>query len=190
MALPIITFPTVCINSFSSLLIPEFASLLAKGNKKRMITICDKIFKLTSFFAISISMILFFYANEISLAIFQNLECAFYVKMLSPLVWFMYLDNIIDNILKGLNQQFKVMICNILDLGITIGLLYFLLPILGIKGFIVAIYVSEIFNFIVSYWQLYKITGFKIDFFQTILKPATLCFCFIMITRFLTFQLI
>lgn len=73
----------------------------------------------------------------------------------------MYIDNIIDNMLKGLNQQFKVMVCNIIDLIISISILYILLPKIGITGFIIAIYVSEIFNFTVSYITLKKTTGFK-----------------------------
>ena len=120
MALPVIMFPTVFIGSFSNLIVPEFSSLLAKGYKKRIITI------------------------------------------LSPLIIFMYIDNIIDNMLKGLNQQFKVMFCNIIDLIISISILYILLPKIGITGFIIAIYVSEIFNFTVSYITLKKTTGFKI----------------------------
>ena len=78
--------------------------------------------------------------------------------MLSPLIVLMYIDNIIDNMLKGLNRQFKVMLCNIADLVITISLLYFLLPILGISGFIISMYVSEIFNFTISYLELRKTT--------------------------------
>lgn len=156
MTLPIIMFPNMCISSFSNLLVPEFSSLLANGNKKRIINVCNKIFKITSFFAISISAIFIYYSNEISLIIFQNLECSNYIKALSPLVLFMCLDNVIDNMLKGLNKQFEVMFYNIIDLVITICLLYFLIPILGIKGFIISIYVSEIFNFSVSYFELYK----------------------------------
>lgn len=156
MALPVIMFPSVCITSFSALLIPEFASLFANKNKKRILDVRHRIFKTASIFSIIISSLLFFFSNELSIRIFQNLECANYIRILSPLVLFIYLDNIIDNMLKGLNRQFKVMIYNIIDLIITICLLYFLLPILGISGFIIAIYVSEIFNFLVSYLELHK----------------------------------
>ena len=154
MAIPIITFPIVFISSFSSLLIPEFSSLMAKGYKNRILSVSHKIFTIAIIFAISISIFCYVFANNLSLYIFQNLECAKYIKMLSPLILFMYLDNIIDNMLKGLNKQFKVMLCNIADLIITIILLYLLLPKLGILGFIISMYVSEIFNFIVSYLEL------------------------------------
>ena len=175
MAFPIIMFPNMCISSFSNLLIPEFSSLITNGNKKRIIAVCDKLFKITSFFAIIISIFFISFSNEISYALFKNLECSFYIKILSPLILFMCLDNIIDNILKGLNMQFKVMIYNIVDLIITIVLLYYLIPFLGINGFIAGMYVSEIFNCLVSYLELHKITGFKINTFHSIIKPVILC---------------
>ncbi len=158
MALPVITFPTVFIGSFSSLLIPEFSSLMAKGYKKRLLNVSHIIFIIATCFSLIVSIICFVFANNLSLYIFQNLECAKYIRILSPLILLMYLDNIIDNMLKGLNRQFKVMLCNIADLIITISLLYFLLPELGITGFIISMYVSEIFNFTVSYLELRKAT--------------------------------
>ncbi len=162
MALPVIMFPTVFIGSFSNLIVPEFSSLLAKGYKKRIVTIIKKIFIISSIFSIIITILLIVFSNSLSLYIFQNIDCGIYIQILSPLIIFMYIDNIIDNMLKGLNQQFKVMVCNIIDLIISISILYILLPKIGITGFIIAIYVSEIFNFTVSYITLKKTTGFKI----------------------------
>ena len=130
MAFPVILFPTVFINSFSSLIVPEFSSLQANGYKKRIIGVSNKIFIITSLFAIFITMICIVFSNNLSYFIYQNLESAKYIRIFAPLILFMYLDNIIDNMLKGLNRQFNVMICNILDLLITISILYFLLPIL------------------------------------------------------------
>ena len=66
--------------------------------------------------------------------------------------------------LKGLNKQYSVMFCNIADLILTIGILYFTLPVLGPTGYLLAIMISENFNFSVSYFQLYKATGFKPNF--------------------------
>lgn len=164
MTMSILLFPNVFILSFSNLLIPEFASLMANQYKKRILQVCQKVFLATSLFSISISMIFFFFANEISLMVFQNLSCAKYIKILSPLILFMYPDNMIDSMLKGLNQQFGVMVCNILDLVLIITALYFLLPSSGLTGYLLAIMISEVFNFCVSFFQLHRATGFKLPF--------------------------
>lgn len=162
MTMAVLTFPNVFIISFSNLLIPEFTSLMAKKYKKRILEVCKKVFWVTSLFSITLAIIFFIFSNNISLIVFKNLECAEYIKILSPLILFIYTDNIIDSMLKGLNKQFSVMTCNIIDLILTIGVLYSLLPTLGITGYLIAIMISEIFNFCVSYYQLYKATNFKI----------------------------
>lgn len=162
MTMSLLMFPNVFITSFSNLLIPEFTSLNAKQYKKRILEICQKVFWLSSIFSISISIIFLLFANQISLKVFQNIECGKYIKILAPLILFMYPDNILDSMLKGLNKQFGVMVCNILDLILTICILYFLVPSLGLTGYLLAIMISEVFNFCVSYFQLYKATGFKI----------------------------
>ena len=161
-----------------NLLIPEFSSLMAKQYKKRILEVCQKVFLATFLFSVSIAIIFFFFANEISFMVFHNLECAKYIKTLSPLILFMYPDNIIDSILKGLNKQFGVMFCNILDLVLMITVLYFLLPYLGINGYLLAIAISEIFNFCVSFFQLYRATGFKMQL------PLVGCYLFFMLLVF------
>ena len=175
MTMSVIMFPIVFIGSFSNLLVPEFSSLLATGNKKRIHDLCHNIFMVTYIFSFYVSSILFIFSNEISLLVFNNLDCATYIKIISPLVLFMYPDNIIDNILKGLNRQFGVMTSNILDLIITISILYFLLPVIGINGYILAIYVSEIFNFTISFFQLYKVAKFKLSIMNYFIKPLIAC---------------
>ncbi len=176
MTMSVLLFPNVFILSFSNLLIPEFASLMAKQYKKRILEVCQKVFWVTSLFSFSISIIFFLFANEISLMIFQNLSCARYIKILSPLILFMYPDSIIDSMLKGLNKQFGVMICNILDLILTIGVLYFLLPSFGLTGYLLAIIISEVFNFCVSFFQLHRATSFKLPF------PLVCCYvCFLVL---------
>lgn len=165
MTMAVLLFPNVFITSFSNLLIPEFSSLLANQYKKRILDICQKVFWVTSLFSICISIIFFLFANNISLMVFHNLSCSKYIKVLSWLILFMYPDTILDSMLKGLNKQFQVMVCNILDLVLTIAVLYFLLPSFGLVGYLFAIMISEVFNFCVSFFCLNRATGFKMPAF-------------------------
>lgn len=69
----------------------------------------------------------------------------------------MYLDMVIDGILKGLDGQTSVMVVNVLDLTITTSFIYFFVPRLGIVGYIFSIFISEIVNFLASLKKLLKI---------------------------------
>ena len=105
--------------------------------------------------------IFFFFANDISIAIYDNIEVGKWIKILSFLVIFMYIDNIVDGMLKGINEHVSVMLCNILDLIVTILIIFFIVPILGMEGYILSIFVSELLNFSVSLYQLKRRVNFS-----------------------------
>ena len=171
MVLPVITFPTVLTDSYSMLLIPEFSTYVAQKNYKAINYIANKIFKITCAFTMCICSIFFIFSNDLGLAIYNNIEIGYYFKIFTPFIFFMYMDHIIDCILKGLNKQFGVMCCNILDLSITTCFIYFLLPVLGIKGYVLSIFFSEVLNFSISLFQLFKYSGIKPNLIDWIVVP-------------------
>ena len=172
MTMQILMFPEVFINSFSLLLIPEFSYYYTQNLKQRISQTISKVFRVTLLFTIGAIGVFWTYAEEISVAIYNNIEVAIYIKILCPLLLFMYLDGIIDSILKGLDKQVSVMKCNILDLFISIFCIYFFVPIYGVKGYLGIIFMSELLNSGVSLWQLKRETKFKIDILEWILKPV------------------
>ena len=74
--------------------------------------------------------------------------------MFAPLIPFMYVDIVVDNILKGLDAQVNVLFINIIDLLVSISFIFFFVPVFGIKGFIASIFASEILNFALSLKKL------------------------------------
>lgn len=171
MVLPVITFPTVLTDSYSMLLIPEFSTYVAQKNYKAINYIANKIFKITCAFTMCICSIFFIFSNDLGLAIYNNIEIGYYFKIFTPFIFFMYMDHIIDCILKGLNKQFGVMCCNILDLSITTCFIYFLLPVLGINGYVLSIFFSEVLNFCISLFQLFKYSRIKPNLIDWIVVP-------------------
>ncbi len=172
MVMPVLLFASFFINSFSGLLVPEYTRLLTGKNYNRMKNVCSKIFDITFIFSFLTAGIFLVYSNEISLMIYKNLEAATYLRLFSILVVFMYIDSIIDGILKGVNCQFGVMCINICDLVITIIIIYFVVPILGVNGYILSIFISEIFNFTASYILLKRKIHFKLNVVEFYAKPC------------------
>ena len=172
MVLPVITFPTVLTDSYSMLLIPEFSTYVAQKNYKAINYVANKIFKITCAFSMCVCSIFFIFSNDLGLAIYNNIETGYFFKVFTPFIFFMYMDHIIYCILKGLNKQFGVMCCNILDLSITTCFIYFLLPILGIKGYVLSIFFSEVLNFSISLFQLFKYSKIKPNLIDWIIVPS------------------
>ena len=181
MTIPIIMFPCIIITSCASLLIPEFARYNIKKDFTRMNQVIDFIFKITSFFSICIIGVFLTFTEEICYLVYNNLEISKFLVLLSPLVILIYLDKIIDAMLRGLDKQVGVMFCNIFDLFSTIILIYTIVPIYGIYGYIAIIAISEILNFTISLTQLYRATGFKFDYVSYIIVP----FFLVMATKLL-----
>ena len=91
--------------------------------------------------------------------------------MLAPIVPFMYLDCVVDGILKGLNEQTSYMIFNLIDAIVRVILTYLLLPKFGVFGIVTVIIVSEFLNTVMSIARLIKVTAIKIKVFEWIIFP-------------------
>lgn len=154
MAIPVIMFPSVFINCFASLLVPEFSRYFVKKDTFKIRKMSTFILLVTLIFSIFINVIIFYFAEPLSNLLYNKSNIAKYIKILSFLVPFIYLDFVIDNILKGLDAQVSVVFINIIDCLITISFIYFVVPSLGFVGYIASIFISEIFNIILSLGQL------------------------------------
>lgn len=176
MALSILLFPGLIINSVASLLIPEFARYNVKKDFTKMNSVINTLFSLIILFSLFVIGFFLMFSDNISIIAYNNINVGKYILILCPLVLLMYLDHIIDAILRGIDKQIKVMYCNIADLFVSIILIYFLLPICNIAGYIIVIYISEILNTSISIFQLYKATHFKFDIIKQFVFP---CICLI-----------
>lgn len=154
MAMPLILFPNTIILTFSNLLIPEFAEFNARSEHSRIHRITKRILKYTLIFSIIISILLFIFSEQLSNFMYKTNSVSLYIKILAPLVPIMYIDNVVDAILKGLDKQVSVLKINILDLITSIILIFFLIPKFGIMGYVFIIYFSELLNFVLSYFTL------------------------------------
>ena len=157
MAMPIIMFPVILVTSFSGLLVPEFSRFHIEKNYKKIRNISSIVLIGTFIFSIIIAILVFVFANNLSVALYNKIEIAKYLRILFPLIVIMYLDIVIDSILKGLDAQVSVMAINVFDCIVSIGFIYFLVPILGFSGYIISIFISEIINFTLSGYKLLKI---------------------------------
>ena len=157
MAMPIIMFPVVLVTSFSGLLVPEFSRYYAQGRYKKIKSVSSIILICTLIFSLIVAVLIFIFADELSNLIYHKAEIAKYLRILAPLVVIMYLDIVIDAILKGLDAQVDVMVVNVFDCIVSIAFIYFLVPILGFSGYIISIFISEVIDFTLSGYRLLKI---------------------------------
>lgn len=172
MVMPILAFPGVFVNTLASLLIPEFSSIFVTKNYNRIKFLTNKIFKLSFTMSACIFGIFISFGDELLIMIYHNAEASKYLLTLAPLVLIMYVDNIVDGMLRGLDEQVNVMKCNILDLFMSITFIYFFIPIFSLKAYLASIYLSEILNGSISIYLLLRKTKIKFNIIDWILKPV------------------
>lgn len=156
MAMPLILFPNIVILAFSNLLIPEFAELNYRAQNTKIKSTTKLIIIFSLVFSIIVSVLIFTFATKLSNIVYKSTNVIIYIKLLAPIIPVMYLDSVVDAILKGLDQQVAVLKINIIDLITSIILTLTIIPLLGINGYIFIIYFSEILNFILSFSTLRK----------------------------------
>lgn len=171
MVFPVILFPTALLGSFSGLLVPELAECRARGNRKEISYIAGRVYSLALWFSIGTAAVLCCFAEEFGMVIYGSETAARYIRLLSPLIPVMYLDNTTDAMLKGLGQQVYTMGVNIADAALSVILVWLLIPRMGIEGYVLTIYVCELFNAVCSVMRLLTVSGMRPRVVKWVVKP-------------------
>lgn len=171
MALPVLFFPSTLLNSVSTLLMPEISEAEARNRHGLVRTAAENIIKLTAVTAFIFAAIFFVGGEKIGLLIYKSREVGELLKYLSPIVPLMYLDSISDGILKGLDQQGFTFRTSVSDSAVRIVLILALLPVFGLRGFILIMYFSNALTCFLNVGRLIRITGARLKPLKELLMP-------------------
>ena len=117
-------------------------------------------------------MYFYSFSKELGL-VFYNQENV--GDMLYSMAWicpFFYLQSTLSGILNGLGQQMVLFKNNIIGSLISIGFIYFLIPKLGLLGFIWSVIVSSVAVTLLHLGKVLKFTSISLDLNKWIIKPA------------------
>ena len=185
MALPLMFFPFSFISALSTLLLPEIAQAGVTGGKSRTGALIDKTCSLTLTLSTLIAGLFFFNADLLGALIYKSERVSMIIRVLSPIIPFMYLDSICDGLLKGLNKQRQVLYNNCVDSGIRILLVLVTLRFTGIVGFLAIMVLSNILICMLNLRLLTKSAGLKIDFLRWFAVPFGCAGASAIVTNFL-----
>ena len=172
MVIPILLFPSAVFISFSTLLIPEVSEANALNHQKRVHYSVGRSLQLTFMMSILMTGLFYLFSGELGFAIYDNAETGILMKLLSFLIPFLYVDIVVDALLKGLDQQVAVLKYNLIEAALRVVLIYYLIPLKGEAGFVFVLYTSNILNTILSLNKLLKIVRIELKVADWILKPA------------------
>ena len=162
MVFPVMMFPAAILFGLAELLIPELARCNAAGSKVRIHYLVKRSLRVAILYGCISCGLLFLFADDLCLALYQNPEAGDYLKWFSLMVPMLYCDAITDAMIKGLGQQKISVRYNILTSCMDVILLYILLPKYGISGYFASFLITHLINFGLSLRRLLKITGQKL----------------------------
>jgi len=102
-----------------------------------------------------------FFSHELGMSIYKNEETALYIRVLAPLIPVMYIDSAVDAILKGSGHQVYSMNINIIDTLTACIFALTLIPKIGIWGYVISIYATEIMNTTLSLIKMLSVTKMR-----------------------------
>ena len=175
MVFPLILFPSAISSTFASLIIPELSEISAsKGSKdtKHIKYIVSRAISLSVMFGVICAGAFILFSDSLGKLIYGSEEASKYIGVFAVLIPLMYLDITVDGMLKGLGEQLASMKYNIIDSAISVFLVYTLLPNIGISGYVICVFVTELVNDVLSLNRLVKVTKVKIPIYPTVIAPV------------------
>ncbi len=176
MAMPLIFFPSSFLSAFSTLLIPEMSEARALGQTRRVQRVVDHTLHITLLASLLIGGLFWLLAYPLGELLYHSREVGFLLRVLAPLIPVMYVESVVDGILKGLNQQVSSLKYSVADSALRILLIVFLVPLRGMAAFLFIMILSNLFTCGLNVRRLCTVTGTHIRFGRWILRPlGALC---------------
>lgn len=164
MVFPVMMFPACILYALAELLIPELARCNASGNRERIRYLVRRGLWSAMIYGVFFGALLFVLAKPLCLALYESTQAGEMLRHYAIMVPFLYCDAITDAMTKGLGQQKICVRYNIITSLMDVGMLFVLLPILGMKGYFISFLISHLVNFLLSLRRLSRITDFPILF--------------------------
>ena len=144
MAIPLIFFPFSVLAALSSLLMPEITRAYTRKDQVGCSRLIDAMMRATGLFSALAGVALMMFGRELAVLLYGDAQVGDYVRILGAIAPFMYLESMVDGVLKGLGEQMATFRYSVLDSCLRIGGILLLVPRFGIYGFLGVMVLSNL----------------------------------------------
>ena len=100
-------------------------------------------------------------AGPLAQILYRSAEAGRLLRLFAPVALVLYLDALVDGMLKGVGEYRANMRYNIIDAAVGLLLVWLLLPHFGTAGYIFSIFATELLNFALSAARLSRVSAFR-----------------------------
>lgn len=150
MSLPLVLFPTAIINAMSTILLPTVSEKQACQNRPSIVKLVKKTTWYSFLIGILFALFFFLLGNPLGTLIYKSSEAGFYIKSLSLICPFLFINITLASVMNGLGKTHLCFTVNFVDMVIRISAIYFLVPSIQIPGYIFGLVGGEFICSILS----------------------------------------
>ncbi len=169
--IPALFFPSSILCSLSGILVPELARERTADNTEKNKALVKKVLKYTFSFSIFTAMIFLCFGNEIGYLMSGDYFAGKIIAILAPAIPFIYLEIILEGILRGMGKHSFSSLNYLVEYTIRISVVLICVPIFGFYGIVASYLASNIICNISRLVMIMKITGVKFYFSDNIVIP-------------------
>lgn len=144
MALPLLFFPFSVLGALSGLLMPEITRANTKGDTAAMRRLIFTMLRMTGAFSLAAGAGFVLLGAPLAGFIYQDAKVGRYVQLLGFVAPFMYLESMVDGVLKGLGEQLATFRYSLFDSVFRIAAIWLVVPQYGMMGFLGVMAVSNL----------------------------------------------
>ncbi len=146
MAFPLLFFPNAITSAFAVLLLPLISEGVALGDKAGVRKLTLKTIHYCSILGFSCMLLFLLFGNQLGLLLFHSQLAGIFIRTLSFICPFMYLNNTLSAILQGMGKVIPLFFINVSALLLRLLFIFAFVPTHGIKGYLWGLLASQLYQ--------------------------------------------
>lgn len=159
MALPLLFFPFSVLAALSGLLMPEITRAHTRGDGRSTRRLIGAMLKLTGIFSLAAGLGFLWFGAPLAELVYRDAEVGRYVQVLGLVAPFMYLESMVDGVLKGLGEQMATFRYSLVDSVFRIAAISLLLPRYGMAAFLGIMIASNLLTFTLNTRRMLRVAA-------------------------------
>lgn len=188
MALTIVTFPLIVINSLNMLLVPDLSQSISKGDYYNASVRIRTVLKIAFLLGMATTIICQLIPDSLGQMFYGRNDLGLYIRLSSLSAPIFFTANTMFGILNGLNRQ-SIILRNSIIISITeILCLYFFtsIPSINIFSYVITIFLTSTLGLLINLHEIKKHIELNLSLFNIVIFSLTGILVYLMLNLFTT----
>ena len=186
MALTIVTFPLIVVNSINTLLVPDLSQSISNSDYYNASVRIKTVLKIAFLLGMATTVICQLIPDSLGQMFYKRDDLGLYIRLASLSAPIFFVANTMFGILNGLNRQ-SIILRNSIIISITeIVCLYIFtaIPSINIFSYVITIFVTSTLNLIINLHEIKKHIELNLSLFNIIIFILTGILVYLMLNLF------